>query len=195
MDVIINSINTISRVNPKTLQKLISCLESVKIPKKTILIEPNKRDNNIYFVEKGIARAFNIIDGKEVSSWFSKEGDLLYSTNSFHGKVEGYENETVQILEDSILYYMPISKLEELCSTNIEIANWMRFVHQKAFVEMERRLIYRLYMSAEVRYKDFLDKNQDLFQRVNLGYIASYLGMSQVTLCALRKQPTISLSS
>ena len=52
---------------------------------------------------------------------------------------------------------------------------------------MERRLIYRLYMSAEERYKDFVEKNPDLIQRVNLGYIASYLGMSHVTLCALRK--------
>ena len=40
---------------------------------------------------------------------------------------------------------------------------------------------------AEERYKDFCSKNQDLFQRVNLGYIASYLGISHVTLCALRK--------
>lgn len=63
----------------------------------------------------------------------------------------------------------------------------MFILHQKAFVEMERRLIYRLYMSAEERYNDFLIKNPDMFQRVNLGYIASYLGMSHVTLCALRK--------
>lgn len=91
------------------------------------------------------------------------------------------------MLEDSTLYYMPINKLNELCQTNIEIANWLRMVHQNAFVEVERRLINRLYMSAEERYNDFIDKNTDLLQRVNLGHIASYLGMSHVTLCALRK--------
>ncbi len=187
MDVIIKSINTTFKISKEVQEKFISCLHPIKIPKKTILINPSKRDNNIYFVEKGIARAFNLIDGKEVTSWFSKEGDLLYSTNSFHGKVEGYENEAVQALEDSILYYITISKFEELCRTNVEIANWMRLVQQKAFIEMERRLIYRLYMSAEERYKDLMEKNPDLFKRVNLGYIASYLGMSHVTLCALRK--------
>ncbi len=187
MNLTINSINKTIKINKEVLAKLVSRLQPIKLSKKTILIEPGKNNNNIYFVEKGIARAFNLVDGKEVTSWFSKEGDLLYSTNSFHGKVEGYENETVQILEDSILYYMPICKLEELCATDIEIANWMRLVHQRAFVEMERRLIYRLHMSAEERYKDLLGKSPDLFQRVNLGYIASYLGMSHVTLCALRK--------
>lgn len=187
MDKIISAINKKFSINHSSLEQLISCLEPVKLPKKAILIEPNRRDANIYIVEKGIARAFNVMDGKEVTSWFSKEGDLLYSTKSFHGEIKGYENETVQLLEESILYYMPIEKLEELCSTNVDIANWMRMVHQRAFVEMERRLIYRFYLSAEERYKDFVEHNSDLFQRVNLGYIASYLGISHVTLCALRK--------
>lgn len=187
MDRVIKSIESTFKVSKESIEELTSRMHHINIPKKTILIEPNKRDNNIYFMEKGIARAFNLINGKEVTSWFSKEGDLLYSTNSFYGKTEGYENETVQILEDSTLYYMPISKLEELCCVNVEIANWMRHVYQRAFLEIERRLIYRLYLSAEERYKDFVKNNPELFQRVNLGYIASYLGMSHVTLCALRK--------
>lgn len=187
MDKIIKAINAIYQVSENTLKELTSCLRTIKIPKKTILIEPNKKNSNIYFIEKGIARSYCLIDGKEVTSWFSKEGELIYSTNSFYGRTEGYENEMVQILEDSLLYYIPIIELEKLCIDHADIANWLRILYQKAFVEMERRLIYRLYMSAEERYKDFSEKNPDLFQRVNLGYIASYLGMSHVTLCALRK--------
>ncbi len=187
MNKIIESINAIFKVNKNVLDELISCLQPIEIPKKTILIEPSRRNDNIYFIEKGIARSYSLIDGKEVTSWFSKEGELTYSTNSFYGKTEGYENEMVQILEDSLLYHISIVELEKLCAEHTDIANWLRILHQKAFVEMERRLIYRLYMSAEERYKDFFEKNPDLFQRVNLGYIASYLGMSHVTLCALRK--------
>lgn len=187
MDIVFSSINKISKISRETEEEIKSYLQLIQLPKRTILIDPNKSNENIYFVEKGIARAYIIADGKEMTSWFSKEGDLLYSTNSFHGNVKGYEDETVQMLEDSTLYYMPISKLNELCFNNIEIANWLRMVHQNAFVQVERRLINRLYMSAEERYNDFLDKNIELFQRVNLGHIASYLGMSHVTLCALRK--------
>lgn len=187
MDRITHAINTIFKFNENTLEKLTSCMQPIEIGKRKILIEPNKRNDKIYFIEKGITRSYCLIDGKEVTSWFSKEGELTYSTNSLYGKTEGYENETVQVLEDSLLYYISIGKLENLCLQNIEIANWLRILYQKAFVEMERRLMYRLYMSAEERYKDFLQKNPEMFQRVNLGYIASYLGMSHVTLCALRK--------
>lgn len=187
MDRIISSIKQTFNVSENAIEKLTSCLHPINISKKTILIAPDKKDTNVYFIEKGIARAYNLVEGKEVTSWFSKEGDLIYSTNSFYGKTSGYENEAVQVLENSLFYYIPIAKLENLCSSDADIANWLRILHQKAFVEMERRLIYRLYMSAEERYKDFVEKNPDLVQRVNLGYIASYLGMSHVTLCALRK--------
>ncbi|WP_293907667.1 Crp/Fnr family transcriptional regulator [Sphingobacterium sp. UBA5670] len=187
MDNIIASIRRHFDIKEESLEILLSNLKELSVPKKAILIQPDRSDRNIYFVENGIARAYTVRDGKEVTSWFSKEGDLLYSTNSFHGPVSGYESETVQILEDSVLYFMPIDQLEVLCRSHIDIANWMRYVHQKAFLEMERRLINRFYLSAEKRYEDFMANHSKLIQRVNLGYIASYLGISHVTLCSLRK--------
>ena len=187
MDNIIASIRTHFDIKGKSLEILVSHLSLLNVPKKTKLIQPDRTNKNIYFVETGIARAYTILDGREVTSWFSKEGDLLYSTKSFHGPVSGYETETVQVLEDSVLYYMAIDQLEMLCRCDADIANWMRHVHQRAFVEMERRLINRFYLSAEKRYEDFMANHSKLMQRVNLGYIASYLGISHVTLCALRK--------
>lgn len=188
MDAILKSINDTYCVSNKSLQAIVDRLQPIELAKRTILINRERVDRNVYFIEKGIARSFNIVDGKEITSWFSKEGGLIYSTNSFYGKREGYETETIQVLENSLFYFMPIADLENLCYSNNDIANWLRLLHQNAFVEMERRLISRCYSSAEERYKDFILKNQDLLHRVNLGYIASYLGMSQVTLCSLRKQ-------
>lgn len=94
----------------------------------------------------------------------------------------------VQLLENSVLYAIPIKELEALYSNNIEIANWSRILHQDAFIANEKRLISRLYQTAEDRYTDLLETRPELFQRVNLGYIASYLGISQVTLCHLRNK-------
>lgn len=170
-----------------TLDIFVGHLRPIRVPRKTILIKPLVKDNNVYMIERDIARSFNLINGREMTSWFSQEGELIYSTNSFYGTTEGYENERVQVLEDSLLYYIPIPELKELCFRHIEISNWLRLLHQKAFVEMERRLIYRLYMSAEERYKDLYQKDAGIFQRVNLSYIASYLGISLVTLWKLRK--------
>ena len=78
--------------------------------------------------------------------------------------------------------------LEKLYETNLEIANWSRILHQEAFLANEQRLISMLYKSAETRYVELLQTRPELFRRVNLGYIASFLGMSQVTLCHLRNK-------
>jgi CRP-like cAMP-binding protein len=188
MDRIIQSITSLFKLDRENLHALTDALRPLRVAKKTLLIDPYKKDNNIYFIEQGIARAYILVDGKEVTTWFSKEGDLIYSTNSVYGTTEGYENETVQVLEDSLLYFTPIAELEQLCHEYSDVANWLRVLYQHAFIAMEKRLMYRLYMSAEERYKDFAKNNSVLFQRVNLSYIASYLGMSNVTLWSLRKQ-------
>ena len=95
MERVINAINKIFKIDEITLHELISGLQPLALPKRTILIAPGKRDDNVYFIEKGIARSYILMDGREVTSWFSKEGDLTFSTNSFYGKTEGYENEMV----------------------------------------------------------------------------------------------------
>ncbi|MDQ1149611.1 CRP-like cAMP-binding protein [Sphingobacterium zeae] len=76
MDNIIASIRKHFDVRDESLALLISGLKELNVPKKTMLIQPDRSDKNIYFVENGIARAYTIRDGKEVTSWFSKEGDL-----------------------------------------------------------------------------------------------------------------------
>lgn len=156
--------------------------------KREILTSTAANDPNFYFIEQGVTRSYSIIDGHEVTSWFSMEGDITFSSRSFYGVREGYETETVQVLEPSLIYALPIAWLEELYTRNLEVANWSRCLHQEAHIGSVHRLISLLYHSAEERYVELLQKWPELFQRVNLGYIASYLGISQVTLSQLRRR-------
>ena len=161
-----------------SINELFAHSSLLELPKKHILTSSFQNDKNFYFIEKGIARSYCVINDKELTSWFSTEGDIVFSTNNFYGNQQGYEYEVVQLLENTVLYAVP----------NIEIANWSRILHQEAFIMNEKRLISRLYKSAEERYIELLQTRPDLFQRVNLGYIASFLGISQVTLCHLRNK-------
>ena len=171
-----------------SINELFAHSSLLELPKKHILTSSFQNEKNFYFIEKGIARSYCVINDKELTSWFSTEGDIVFSTNNFYGNQQGYEYEVVQLLENTVLYAVPIKDLEKLYQTNIEIANWSRILHQEAFIMNEKRLISRLYKSAEERYIELLQTRPDLFQRVNLGYIASFLGISQVTLCHLRNK-------
>lgn len=185
---IINALKAKSGMSDNSINELFIHSSVLKLPKRHILTSSFQKDKNFYFIEKGIARSYCVINGKEATSWFSMEGDIVFSTNNFYGNVKGYEYEMVQLLENSILYAIPVKELETLYFNNIEIANWSRILHQDAFIVNEKRLISRLYKTAEERYIELLQTRPELFQRVNLGYIASYLGISQVTLCHLRNK-------
>ena len=163
-----------------SINELFAHSSLLELPKKHILTSSFQNDKNFYFIEKGIARSYCVINDKELTSWFSTEGDIVFSTNNFYGNQQGYEYEVVQLLENTVLYAVPIKDLEKLYQTNIEIANWSRILHQEAFIMNEKRLISRLYKSAEERYIELLQTRPDLFQRVNLGYIASFLGILMV---------------
>jgi len=58
-------------------------LESKMLKKKEMLLEKGRICKNIFFIEKGLIRCFYLLNEKEVSSWFMKEGDVIISVESF----------------------------------------------------------------------------------------------------------------
>jgi DNA-binding MarR family transcriptional regulator len=52
----------------------------------------------------------------------------------------------------------------------------------------QRRIESFLFENAETRYLDFIKENPDLFNRVSLSYLASYLGIERQSLTRIRKK-------
>ena len=126
MENIIKALKALSGMSDESISLLLQNSRPVTFRKRDIITSSLKRDSFFYFMEKGIARSYCVIHGKEATSWFSAEGDIVFSTNNFYGKIEGYEYEMVQMLEDGLLYAVPLKDLTRLYETNLEIANWSR---------------------------------------------------------------------
>jgi CRP-like cAMP-binding protein len=156
----------------------------VNFPKHQIVIHADKIEKNIYFIKKGIARTFSIIDDNEITFSFGKEGDTIASLKSYITNQQGYEN--IELLEDCGLYELNTKNLQTLFNENIEIANWGRKFAEIELIKAEERLISRQLGTATERYAELLKNYPDLIQRVQLGYIASYLGITQVSLSRIR---------
>lgn len=117
---------------------------------------------------------------------FCKEGDTIVSMKSYVQNEKGYEN--VELLEDSQLYELKKEKLDELIYDDIHITNWARKFAEQELIKTEERFISHQFSTAKERYTEILNKNPDLIRRVQLGYIASYLGITQVTLSRIRAE-------
>ncbi len=183
IDEILNNIYPLSDTSKQLLKKSIT---EVKYKKGYILLRADKIEKNIYFIKKGVARAYSNKDNIEITFWFGKEGDTIISMKSYIANQKGYEN--IELLEDCELYELKTTNLQKLFDEYIDIANWGRRFAEKELVKTEERLISRQVRIATERYKELLKDNPDLIQRIQLGHIASYLGITQVSLSRIRAE-------
>lgn len=183
IDQIFDAIYPLPDTSKQALKKSIT---EASYPKGHILLRADKIEKNIYFIKKGIARAYaNTIDN-EITFWFGKEGDTIISMKSYVANQKGYED--IELLENSQLYELETKNLQKLFDEDIHIANWGRKFVEQELLKTEERLISRQFRTATERYKELLRNNSDLIQRVQLGHIASYLGITQVSLSRIRAE-------
>lgn len=175
---------TISPLDDNELAKIIALAEKVQFNKNEILIQQHVVNKYIYFLEEGICRIFYLKDDKEIVLDFCFPGDIILPLNSYIHSKPTYE--IVDILENCTIYRIPISKLQDLYSSSLQIANWGRKLAELETLKIEERLMQSLFKSATERYADLLRKAPKFLHRIKLGFIASYLGVSQVTLSRIR---------
>lgn len=177
-------LNNIYPLPQASAQKLEQAIKEVNLPKGQLLFKEGKIETDVYLIKKGIVRAYSIHDGNEVTFWFGSEGDTAISMKSYILNQPGYES--IELLEDSDLYRIKANDLQQLYSNDIYIANWGRKFAENELIKTEERLISRQFKSATERYHDLLNNTPHLLQRVQLGHIASYLGITQVSLSRIR---------
>lgn len=180
---ILQSIFPLSIESEKLLMEAIT---EVRLPKGHVLLHPDRVEPSIYLVKKGMLRAYADVQEAEVTFWFGAEGEVVLSMRNYVENRPSYES--IELLEDSILYELKTDILKQLFNENIEIANWGRKLAETELVKTEERLINRQVKSASDRYAELLRETPQLLQRVQLGYIASYLGITQVSLSRIRAE-------
>ena len=181
---IIDKMNSLYPISDETIQILKENTVLCHFPKRHQLIEANKFCKSAYFIEEGMTRSFWLVNGEEITTSFACEGAIVFSMDElYYNKMS---EEFVETLEDVVAYRISLTDLLRLFQTNIELANWGRVIHQNEYRRLHRSHKDRLTLSAKERYEALLSTFPDICQRVNLGYIASFLGISISTLSRIR---------
>lgn len=131
-----------------------------------------------------MVRAYVIAAEGETTFWFGVEGDAVISMKSYILSQSGYED--IELLEDCVLYEIDLTNLKTLYTKDIHIANWGRKLAEQELLKTEERLINQQFLTAIERYEAFISNRPDIIKRVQLTYVASYLGMSAVSLSRIR---------
>lgn len=184
METLLNFLNTIWPLSEGLKEYLFLHINLKEIPKKEYLLKAGQISRNVCFIQKGLLRCFYLKDGKEVSSWFMKEGDVIFSISSFYEQKAGFEY--IQALEDCALFYITYDELEYIYHTFMEF----NYVGRKLTIKYHQLWDEQLYsirmQSAEERYDWLMTNHPELIQRVPAKHLASWLDITEVTLSQMK---------
>jgi CRP-like cAMP-binding protein len=164
----------------------IDCFEKITIAKNEFLLTEGKVCKHLYFMEMGAVRGFYTLDGKEITHWFGFENDFITSFHSFITEQPTVEN--LQLLEGSVLWRISKTDLNQLLHAHHEVEKLVRIIYEKYYIRLEERFVNAQFTTAKERYEKLLHQTPQLLERVPLGYVAAYLGISQETLSRIRSR-------
>lgn len=180
------TISKFAILDAASLAELGAIAKRQELPKGYILVPQNTICNDLYFIEKGLTRTFYLKDGKDITDWISTENNFAVSLISFVNRVP--DRRIIELIEPSIVYSMGYSELESLCERHHAIEHMVRQLVNFGLVQLQTRFDELHFSTAKERYQNLMATNPSIIQRVPLGMVASYLGITQETLSRIRSQ-------
>ena len=184
MEELLKSLNSIHPLSPEAIEYFRINLKTKKLHKKDLLLKIGRINEDIYFVHYGLLRCYYLIDDKEISSWFMKEGDVMISVESFFKQSISYE--AIQAIEDSLVHYITYSDLQFMYKNFSEFNVIGRVLTERYYTLSEERLHSIRFKSARKKYAYLMKNHPELILRVPSKYLASYLGINEVTLSKIK---------
>jgi CRP-like cAMP-binding protein len=186
MQELLSHIKNYAPLSEAAEQALNDAFEKRLLPKNEFLVRQGNRCRHLYFLESGALRGYYNLEGKEITHWFGFEKDFVTSFHSFITGEPAVEN--IQLMEGSILWAISKETLSSLFNQYHEIERLVRIAYEKYYIRLEERFVNAQFKTATERYENLLQQMPHLPERAPLGYIASYLGISQETLSRIRSR-------
>jgi CRP-like cAMP-binding protein len=139
-----------------------------------------------YFIQNGLLRTYFIKDGKEISEYFSCEEEWVNSPRSFmQQQLDIYY---IDAIENTDAFCLNVNDLVYLFNNFPEMERYARLSMGTAFGHFMERITSLRFTTAKEKYIHFCETYHDIYHRIPLGMIASYLGITQETLSRIRAE-------
>ena len=169
-----------------TRQALADRAKTVTVRKNQLLLEAGEVQNYVCFLVRGVFRGFLVeADGRDITDCFAaRPGDLVMGCNAL-----GAPSQVgLEAMVDSEVLMIPVTVVEPMLQGSLELLRmYNRYLVSALEYHWETKmLLYRC--TAMERYRWFLSRYPGLIDSISNKHIASFLGMTPVTLSRLRRQ-------
>lgn len=160
--------------------------EYLSVPSKAILLEEGKVAEKLYLIRKGCLRLFFYNEGKDITFQFFFEGDFVASFDSLYKRTPSLFY--LESIEPTELTAIRREDFYNLINNNLSF----RLLYEEKLIDRfhayQQLFLSRIKNTPQRRYEELLKEYPNIIQRVPQYYIASYLGITPVSLSRIRNR-------
>ena len=176
--------NQFSQLDKEATDELFKNLKTKIVQKGDYLLKTGEVCRHLFFINEGLVKMFFIKDDKEFVNVFALENRLFSVFESYF--TQSPSNFMLIALEPTMVTLIRYEEMEKLCKKHHCMETFFRKLVSIAATKMTRRISEMLEENASERYNQFVKENSLILQRINLGDLASYLGITQQSLSRIR---------
>jgi CRP-like cAMP-binding protein len=165
------------------LEKHQHLFEEITIPPKTVLLCEGEVSKRIFFVKRGALRLWANNNGEDVTFRFCFENEAV---SSFLGNEPSIF--TIESIEPSIVVMLKIDDFKILLHEIPEIKDALIEMLLRRLNDYGKLFLLRISKKPEERYLEMMKNNPEILLRVPQHYIATYLGITPVSLSRIRNR-------
>ena len=169
------------------IELIMQHVEILPMKKGTYFAEAGEMNKHIALIQQGLFRCYYIKEnGEEVNAFFRWEGKVIGAYECIIKSTAS--SQYIQALEDSVILRIDFEELEKLYDSNRNLERAGKLLLQNTLAEALQKIESFIVDNPETRYLKIMKEYPDLNQRIPNKYIASFLGITPVSLSRIRKR-------
>lgn len=181
---LMNFLHSVHKISEEE-EKLLSGLCTLRSLQKNQELQPISHTcKTIFFVNKGMLRICYLKNGVDITESFEPENSIVARAESLFAGIPS--KKAICAVEDTEVVAINVPKLFALFDAHPNLERLFRKVFEQQHVRTIHRLESLQYNTPEERYQQLLDEQPNILLRAPLKHIATYLGITQVSLSRIR---------
>lgn len=160
--------------------------EYLSVSSKTILLEEGKIAEKLYLIRKGCLRLFFYHEGKDITFQFFFEGDFVASFDSLYKRTPSLFY--LESIEPTELTAIRREDFYNQINNNLSLRQMYEAKLIDRFHAYQQLFLSSIKNTPQQRYEKLLKEYPNMIQRIPQHYIASYLGITPVSLSRIRNR-------
>jgi CRP/FNR family transcriptional regulator, anaerobic regulatory protein len=183
--------DSLLKINPQLTEEECNYMQSIAqiqhYKSRELFITIGQIQRDIGFLVTGLVRGYYIDDkGEEITVRFVNEnGYITHYTALLNNQPSSY---SFQCLEECIILRLPFAAIQAGLARFEGIELFGRLLTENILKTQQKRIESFQFLSAEQRYLEFIRDYPELFNRVSLSHLSTYLGIQRPSLSRIRKK-------